>query len=180
MLDYSPEKGKTPGVDIVHGAIGALHKEQTNTVRGAVSRRLNLGGAEAPNTLYAVVLPPDAADCLNDLEAILASYEHALINGQRDLLTMSGLRFDHATPLHRQFELGRRLALRSFAEQRSLASIIVQHVPSRIGFQNKPHVHIIAFARTLHGSNWGAFTELRHPGAKAILAQEWANTLGEA
>lgn len=179
-LDYSPEKGTTSGVDLAHGPISREHKDQINSVRGAIARRLNLGGADSPNVFHEVILPPDAPDCLAELLPIIASYEAAMIPGQHDLLTITSVRFDPSVPLHRQRELGRRFAVQSFAEKRQLACIIAQHVPSRLGFKNKPHIHIIAFARLLHGSNWGAFTELRYPGGKAALVREWATLLTDA
>ena len=176
-LDYKPDNSKVGHIDIVHGAILSEHEGQPNTVRGAIDRRLKLGGAAEVNTRHALVLPPDAADLLFGVEEIIDHYERRMIKDQRDLLTITALRFDPIVARHRQFELARRFALKSFAEKRNLATILIQHVPSELGYDHKPHVHLIAFSRALQGSNWGAFTEVRNFGSRTVLAGEWAEVL---
>lgn len=179
-LDYKPDNSKVGDLDIVHGAILSEHEGRPNTVRGAIDRRLKLGGAAEINTRHALVLPPDATDLLYGVEEIIADYERRMITDQRDLLTITAVRFDPTMARHRQFELARRFALKSFAEKRSLATILIQHVPSELGYDHKPHVHLIAFSRSLQGSNWASFTEVRNFGSRTVLASEWAEILSAA
>ena len=176
-LDYKPDNSKVGDLDIVHGAILSEHEGRPNTVRGAIDRRLKLGGAAEVNTRHALVLPSDATDLLNSIGDVIADYERRMIKDQRDLLTITGLRFDPSLPLHRQFELARRFALISFADKRKLATILIQHVPGDLGYDYAPHVHLLAFARQLRGSNWGCFTEIRNFGSRTVLAGEWAEIL---
>lgn len=177
-IDYKPETGKPPrGVDVAAGVIQASYKGIATTAREAIARRLVLHGGTVACHRQVLLLPPSAPDLLDDIEAATDCYEEGLIPGQRDLIVIFTVRFEPNLAVHRQLELARGFAHQHLAVQRNLAVILVQHLPGLAGWQNKPHVHMLAFARELHGSYFQGFTPLIKPGAKAILANAWADWL---
>lgn len=177
-LDYAPERGKLPrGVDVAFGVIQATGNGMPTTARAAIERRLVLHGGRETCHRSALLLPPNAPDLLDSMEAVLDRHEKQQLPEQRDLLLIFTMRFDAAMPAHRQFRLACDFAYARLARERNLAVVMAQHQPGLAGWQNKPHCHAFAFARELHGSHFLGFTPLVKPGAKAILAAEWADWL---
>ncbi|WP_121119997.1 hypothetical protein [Croceibacterium ferulae] len=171
-LDYAPEREKVAG-DVVCGTIFAEFGNRTNSVRGAIERRLTLGGGTMAAHRHELLLPPDAPDLLLDRENLVSHYERSLLPNQRELLVIFTMRFERDGSLHAQWELARSF-VRQHIVGRRLGTVLVQHCPGLAGYADgKPHVHALAIARELIGSNFAAFTPLSRPGAKAILAAEW-------
>lgn len=180
MQDYAPERGALPtGIDMAHGTAQKVYLGRANTPTAIVARRLALHGSIEPNC-YAneTLLPPDASDLLEAPAALIGRYEEQVLEQQTDLMCITTLRFDAAMPCHRAWRLGVGFAYGALSCRRNLAVIAVQHVPARALRENKQHIHLIYPSRKLlHGSQFGAFTSLTKPGAKAILAAEWAEYL---
>lgn len=177
-IDYKPETGKPPrGVDVAAGVIQANYKGVATTAREAIERRLVLHGGTGACHRKKLLLPPSAPDLLGEIKAATDCYEERLIPDQRDLIVIFTVRFEPNLAVHRQWELARGFAYQHLALQRNLAVILVQHLPGLSGWQNKPHAHMLAFARELHGPYFQGFTPLTKPGAKAILANGWADWL---
>jgi hypothetical protein len=120
-----------------------------------------------------VLLPPGAPDMLGDLDMLLEHYERSLLP-QRELVAIFTMRFSRGDALHDQWELARGFIRQHLNTERRLAVIAVQHAPGLAGFtEGKPHVHALALARSLDGSNFGGFTPIAKAGAKLTLATEW-------
>lgn len=176
MADYTPEPGElSAGIDLTHGIIGRTYKGRTNTVGAAISRRLAPhGGRDITAYDQELLLPKAAPDQLRKLNVLVDLYENQLLPGQKDLLGITTVRFDHDLTCHRQWELARGWAHAAFTS-RGLAVEVVHHVPGLAGRKHKPHCHLMWPVRVLHGSStFGRFSELTKAGAKAILAAEWA------
>lgn len=175
MADYTPEAGPLPaGLDMSHGIIRSIYSGRSTTVGEAIVRRLaphRNGGITAYD--QELLLPASAPDTLRELHVLVALYEQQLLPAQEDLLGITTVRFDHALPCHRQWELARAWAHSSFTA-RGLAVELVHHVPGLAGRKHKPHLHALWPVRILHGATFSSFSELAKPGAKAILAAEWA------
>lgn len=180
MPDYTPERGPLPdGIDIAHGIIQVEHKGQANSVTEALSRRLAPHGRGSAPAYYAeLLIPPTAPDLLTNIDTLLKLYDDQRLPEQKDLLGITTLRFDHTVTKHVAFELVRGWARKVFIG-RHLATNLVQHVPALAGRSNKQHVHCLWFVRQLHGSTFGAFSDLTKPGARAILAADWASWLAD-
>lgn len=175
MADYTPERGPLPaGVDMVHGVIQTEHKGQLNSAAEAFTRRLAPHGPEN-DVAYnaALLLPPTAPDLLANIDRLLRLYEDQILPGQKDLLGITTVRFDHDMPRHVAFELARGWARQAFV-RRNLAVMLVHHDPGLAGRSSKQHVHCLWFARHLHCCTFGPFSDLTKPGARALLAAEWA------
>lgn len=175
MADYAPERGPLPaGIDMAHGVIQAEYKGRANTAGEAILRRLAPHGPDKGEAYNAeLLLPRTAPDLLMNIEALLKLYEQQQLPEQKDLLGITTVRFEHDVAKHVAFDLARGWARQSFSG-RNLVVDLVQHVPGLAGRNNKQHVHCLWFVRALHGSTFGAFSELTKPGARAILAAEWA------
>lgn len=178
MADYAPERGPVPvGVDVAHGVIQAEYKGRTNTVASAVAKRLMPhGAAGTPCYRDTVVLPAAASDLLDGVIPLCDLYNRQLMPQQRDLLTITTLRFDDAMPLHVAWRLAVGFADDSFCRRRKQPGILAQHVPALAGRgASKHHVHILALCRSLTaaGATFGGFSDLAQPGAKAVIAAEW-------
>ncbi|MDE1917267.1 MAG: hypothetical protein KGJ57_22865 [Sphingomonadales bacterium] len=172
-LDYAPEHGKVTG-DIAVGTVLSSFGKGINTARGAVERRLRVGGGTMPAHRSEVLLPPGAPDMLGHLDTLLDHYERSLLPSQRELVVIFTMRFPRDSALHDQWELARAFIRQHLNAERRLAVIAVQHAPGLAGFaEGKPHVHGLALARSLDGSNFGGFTPIAKAGAKLILANEW-------
>ncbi len=179
MADYAPERGALPaGIDLAHGIIQASYNGATITVGAAIARRFTPhGGSKLTCYDQELLLPNSAPDTVRDIAPLVALYESQLLPDQLDLIGITTVRFDHDLACHRQWELARGWARASFTEARNLAVQVVHHVPGLAGRKHKPHLHLLWPARELHGSTFSAFSPLTKPGAKAILAAEWASWL---
>lgn len=176
MADYAPERSALPaGIDLAHGIIQSNYKGQIITPGAAIARRLSPhGNGEVTAYGHAILLPPSAPDMLWDFLPLVTQYETQLLPEQCDLVGITTVRFSHDMPCHVQWEAARGWARSSFVLKRNLAVALIHHVPGLSGRSNKPHVHLLWPVRQLHGSTWGAFTEIAKPGARATLATEWA------
>lgn len=180
MADYTPERIATPGIDIVHGAIQSDYRGISNSSGAAIAKRLAPhGGNKVSCFHHEVLLPSSAPDLIRDVAALNNLYESQLIPAQVDLLGITTVRFDRDLANHRQWELARGWARHAFVGKRSLATILVHHIPGLAGRRHKPHVHLLYPIRELHGGTFSAFSELAKPGAKLALAEEWAAWIGE-
>jgi hypothetical protein len=179
--DYAPERGPLPvGVDLAHGIIQSIYKGVATTPGAGIARRLAPHGNGAVTAYgHAILLPSSAPDLLWDFHPFAMQYEAQLLPEQRDLLGITTVRFSHDVPCHVQWELARGWARSSFVAKRNLAVALIHHVPGLSGRSNKPHIHLLWPVRQLHGSTWGAFTDIAKPGARTILATEWASWLEE-
>jgi len=178
MADYAPERGPLPaGIDMAHGIIQTEYRGKTNTVAEAMLRRVAPHGPGKGEAYHGeLLLPRTAPDLLMNIEALLKLYEQQRLPAQKDLLGITTVRFDHDVPKHVAFDLARGWARQSFSG-RNLVVDLVQHVPGLAARASKQHVHCMWFVRALHGCTFGAFSELTKPGARAILAAEWADWL---
>jgi hypothetical protein len=180
MADYTPERGALPaGVDMAHGILQTMHKGQPNTVTAALTRRLAPHGRGNALAYYdELLLPASAPDLLTNIDRLIALYDEQRLPEQKDLLGITTVRFEHGVTKHVAFELARGWARRSFSG-RNLAALLVQHVPGLAGRDSKQHCHCLWWVRALHGSTFGPFSDLTKPGARAILAAEWADWLAD-
>ncbi len=171
MADYQPEP-KSAGVDLTHGVIRATFRDRTNTVDQSVVRRLSLHGSGQIDCYdHEVLLPRHAPDHLRRIDRLVRTYEEQLLPQQEDLLGIATVRFPNHMLFHRQWELARAFACRSF-NARDLAVLMVHHVPALAGRQHKSHVHILYPVRRLE-QVFGAFLMLD----TTKLAAEWKATL---
>jgi hypothetical protein len=169
MADYTPEMGPKLAVDFTHGMIRREHRGVATTAGQAIVRRLSPHGSIEPGCFdHEVLLPASAPDDLRKLHRLVATYEEQQLPGQRDLLGIATVRFDHGERFHVQWECARSWARASF-NARGLAVVLVQHVPALSARAHKPHLHALYFPRVLHGC-FGAFVSLD----RATLAAEWA------
>jgi hypothetical protein len=178
MADYTPERGPLPaGIDMAHGIIQAEHKGKVNTVAEAMLRRVQPHGVGNGDAYHGeLLLPRSAPDLLRDFEVLLKLYEQQRLPEQRDLVGITTVRFAHDVQKHVAFDLARGFARHSFS-RRNLVVDLVQHVPGLAGRDSKQHVHCLWLVRALHGCTFGPFSELTKPGARSILAAEWADWL---
>ncbi len=175
MADYTPDTGPKLTVDFTHGMIRREHRGVATTAGQAIVRRLSPHGSVDPGCFdHEVLLPASAPEHLRKLHQLVATYEEQLLPGQRDLLGIATVRFDHGERFHRQWEAARCWARTSF-NARGLAAVLVHHVPALAARAHKPHVHTLYFPRVLHGC-FGAFVHLD----RAMLAAEWAAHLASA
>ncbi|TVV74749.1 hypothetical protein [Sphingomonas solaris] len=179
MGDYNAERLKLAtelGVDIAHGVIQSVHAGKRNRPGEAIARRLALHGSIEPNCFaHGVLLPRRASEQLTDIAALVRLYEAQLLPEQVDLLTNTTLRFGDEVPTHRAWMLATNFAYEALCERRSLACIAIFHVPALAGRAAPNHAHLLAICRTLSTqATFGRFSDLTKPGAKAVLATEWA------
>lgn len=168
-LDYTPEPGAVPlGVDLSHGIIRSTHGGRTNTVDGAIVRRLSPHRSGVIDAFdHEVLLPRQAATNMRNLVTLVRTYEAQLLPSQRDLLGVTTVRFDPDLAHHRAWEMGRQFVRETF-NARGLLALMVHHVPALAARRHKPHLHILWPVRIL-GQEFGRFVVLD----KATLAAEW-------
>lgn len=168
-LDYSPEPGSAcDGIDLSHGIIRSEHAGRANTVERAIVRRLlphRSGVIDAYD--HEVLLPDYAPTSLRKLVTLVRTYEAQQLPRQRDLLSITTVRFNRGLTHHSAWELARCFARCSF-NARNLAVVMVHHVPALAGRKHKAHVHLLAPVREPH-QEFGPFVMLD----KATLAAEW-------
>jgi hypothetical protein len=175
MADYTPERGpNSGGVDLTHGIITSSYQSRSTTVGAAIARRLAPHAGKGVTAYdHELLLPTTAPDLLRKLHVLVELYESQLLPDQNDLLGITTVRFDHDRPCHQQWELARGWAHAALTA-RGLPVVVVHHLPGLAGRRHKPHCHLLWPVRILHGSTFSSFSELAGPGAKAILAAEWA------
>jgi hypothetical protein len=175
MADYTPERGPNPaGIDLTHGIITSSYQGRATTAGAAIARRLAPHGDKGVSAYdHELLLPATAPDLLRKLHVLMELYESQLLPDQHDLLGITTVRFDHDRLCHEQWELARGWAHASLTA-RGLPVVVVHHLPGLAGRRHKPNCHLIWPVRVLHGSTFSCFSELAGPGAKAVLADEWA------
>ncbi len=170
------------GLDGSFGIIPCTFKDRPNRMVDVVHRRLVQFGrpmAEpwAPTcTRFDVMLPPHAPDACHDPQGLARLIDAQRMPDQQDLAILITLRFEHHALLHRGWELVRGFALQRLAIDRDTPVVAAMHVPQVAGRRHKPHVHLIASARRILGSNCADFvTDLLGTDAKANAARLWAD-----
>jgi len=82
-----------------------------------------------------------------------------------------------ADRLHQSWETARAFA-KVLADERGLATLVIQHVPGRVSSSNDPHLHLLICPRTASsklGLSCGDLDrELLHDTGARILAGRWA------
>jgi hypothetical protein len=171
VADYTPESGPVPkGIDLTHGIIRSTYNGRNTTVGEAIVRRLS-PHRNGKITAYdqELLLPASAPDTLRELHVLVALYEQQLLPEQKDLLGITTVRFDHALPAHRQWELARVWAHASFTA-RGLPVELVHHIPGLSGRKHKPHLHALWPVRVLNGATFGAFSDVDRRGKGTPVA----------
>ena len=78
--------------------------------------------------------------------------------------------------MHHAWEKGRAFA-RILADERGLATLLIQHAPGRISSPNQPHLHFLVCPRKTAkaGLDFGALdNELLYNDGARVLAERWA------
>lgn len=181
--DYASQ-GPFDGADLdaSFGIIPCTFKDRTNRMVDVVHRRLVQFGRPmvepwAPTCMrWDVLLPKHAPDACRDPKALATMIDAQRMPDQQDLAILVTLRFEHHALLHRGWELARGFALQRLAVERETPVIAALHVPQVAGRRHKPHVHLIASARRILGSNCADFvTDLLGADAKLNAAALWAD-----
>jgi hypothetical protein len=181
--DYASQ-GPFAGEDLdgSFGIIPCTFKGRPNRMVDVVHRRLvqfNRPMVEpwAPTcTRFDVILPPHAPDACHDPLVLSRLIDAQRMPDQQDLAILITLRFEHHALLHRGWELARGFALQCLATERDTPVIAVMHVPQLAARIYKPHIHLVASARRVLGSNCADFvTDLLNADAKVNAAKLWSD-----
>lgn len=177
MTDYKVDRAKV-AADVAGGVIPGDFNGKRNHTHEVIGRRLTLHEGSSSCHRHELVIPPLATDMLRDLSTLIHRYEDQRIPETRDLMILFTVRFEPGGTFHSQFEIARSFAWTRLCVERRLPVVLVQHQPGLSGYANdKPHVHLLIFARELHDSNFLGFTPLLKGPPKAVLAAEWADWL---
>jgi hypothetical protein len=180
--DYASQ-GPFAGDDLdgSFGIIPCTFKGRPNRMVDVVHRRLVQFGRPmvepwAPTcTRFDVILPPHAPDACYDPQTLARLIDAQRMPDQQDLAILITLRFEHHALLHRGWELARGFALQCLATERDTPVVAVMHVPQLAARKYKPHIHLVASARRVLGSNCADFvTDLLDADAKVNAARLWS------
>lgn len=136
-----------PGPRCMAGTLRPLHQNGANSAAAFARSKINpvVGASSDDWTLVAhradVVLPRCADDRLGDLRSLFEAVDAEHPADGKALLTYLTLTW-RPDRLHRQWELGRQMAV-EFARDHHVAVLIVQHVPARAARSNDPHLHLL-------------------------------------
>jgi hypothetical protein len=181
--DYASQ-GPFAGDDLdgSFGIIPCTFKGRPNRMVDVVHRRLVQFGRPMVEpwvptcTRFDVILPPHAPDACHDPQKLAQLIDAQRMPDQQDLAILITLRFEHHALLHRGWELARGFALQCLATARNTPVVAVMHVPQLAARRYKPHIHLIASARRILGSNCADFvTDLLDADAKVNAARLWSD-----
>jgi hypothetical protein len=150
----------TSGPRCMAGTLRPVHQGSANRASAFVRTKINpvVGSAADDWTLVAhraeVILPRHADDRLSDPRTLFEAVDAEHPADGKALLTYLTLTW-RPERLHRQWELGRRLAT-ELARDHNVAVLLVQHVPGKMGRSTDPHLHL-AVAGPRRIEPWSGF-----------------------
>ena len=121
-----------------------------------------------------VILPREAEDQFTSSIAFLRACDEMQVDP--GIIVYLTIPTPDADRLHQSWEAGRGFA-KILAEERGLATLLIQHVPGRVSSSNAPHLHLLICPRTASKfglSCGGLDRELLHDSGARILAERWA------
>ncbi|MCZ4266039.1 hypothetical protein O4G73_13105 [Erythrobacter sp. G21629-S1] len=165
---------------LTFGVLRSTFKDRTNSAVEFGRRKLQpvQPPPTEPDAVTAervdVILPDDAEDQFAKPLPFLEGCDKMQVNpGILVYLTIPTPDVDR---MHHAWEKGRAFA-RILAEERGLATLLIQHAPGRISSANQPHLHLLICPRktTRAGLCFGALDKelLFNDGARALV-ERWA------
>jgi hypothetical protein len=124
---------------------------------------------------HEVLLPCTVPDVFADARLLVERFEDTSMPGQKDLVITVKLTAPPEGTLHQFWETVRGFARAEFVEQHNLAVILAMHVPAYSGSRTPapPHVHVMAFPRTIHGLGFTSYCRIANSQAQAPLVAAW-------
>lgn len=124
-----------------------------------------------------VLLPEGVADILLNPALLVHSYEAEASSYRKDLVIHLKLTASNrGMPLHEFWEHARSFAREALVMEARLPVILALHDPALTTMRYPPaaHVHIMAMARRLEATGWGAASDLANDEAHSHFANLWA------
>lgn len=132
-------------------------------------------GWRATASRWEVLLPVRASDDFLEPQTLMERYEAAAVSWRTGLLCCVTLKFPGTERLHASYEKARSFARTSFALNRELPVLLIQHAPHLSGSANPPHVHLLIVPRTLGPLGFGTYSdELTSDQGQKSVYDEWS------
>ncbi len=165
--------------DVTFGVLRASYKDRSNSALEFGMRKLQpVPPSEFdPDVITAeradVILPREAEDQFTSPIAFLRACDEMKVDP--GIIVYLTVPTPDADRLHQAWETGRGFA-KILAEERGIATLLIQHVPGRVSCANDPHLHLLICPRTSSklGLRYGGLDrELLHDSGARILSDRW-------
>ena len=165
--------------DVTFGVLRSSYKDRSNSALEFGMRKLqpvppSASDSDAITAERAdVILPHGAEDQFASPLAFLRACDEMQVDP--GIIVYLTIPTPDADRLHQSWETGRAFA-KMLAEERGLATLLIQHVPGRVSSSNDPHLHLLICPRTASKfglSCGGLDRELIHDSGARILADRW-------
>ena len=165
--------------DVTFGVLRSNYKDRSNSAIEFGMRKLQpvpppASDSDAITAERAdVILPHGAEDHFASPLSFLSACDDMKIDP--GIIVYLTIPTPDAGRLHQAWETGRGFA-KILAEERGLATLLIQHVPGRVSCANDPHLHLLICPRTASklGLRYGGLDrELIHDSGARILADRW-------
>jgi len=165
---------------LTFGVLRSSYKDRSNSALEFGMRKLQPvppSGSD-PDAITAeradVILPREAEDHFMSPIAFLRACDEMQVDP--GIIVYLTIPTADADRLHQSWEVGRGFA-KVLAEERGLATLLIQHVPGRVSSSNDPHLHLLICPRTSSklGLRYGGLDrEILHDSGARILSGRWA------
>lgn len=173
--------------DLAFGVLRRTYRGKANQADTWVHAKLHPAQQNAPpvqamNWLpncrrHDVLLPAGVADILLNPALLVHSYEAEASSYRKDLVIHLKLTASNrGMPQHEFWECARSFAREALVMEARLPVILALHDPALTTMRYPPaaHVHIMAPARRLEATGWGAASDLANDEAHSHFANIWA------
>lgn len=165
---------------LTFGVLRSTFKDRINSAVEFGKRKLQPVSppANEPDAITAervdVILPKDAEDQFGRPLPFLEGCDQMQVNPA--ILVYLTIPTPDVARMHHAWEKGRKFA-KILAEERRLATMLIQHSPGRVSSLNDPHLHLLICPRKTAkaGLRYGALDkELLYNDGARVLVERWA------